>query len=495
MHNKNKKLFVASDQVRNSSENIIQNENATLGNVGKKSNSYTCFIPENLDLEAFIRIFPPSIPSFHIDCLVYIVGLLVDIPLNNKDLDMEYVPINSKLLQRRIRYYRKYLDYLINCGIIIEEKQYIVGVKSKGFKFTDIYETETKPYVITKSTLVKSILTFKEISYSSIDAGNYSASAKKSNLEAYKTDLGYITKWFNNKLTIDFYAAKAHLIMLKEMDLLNPEVKKPKRRYNYRYTALLKFNNGLFLPKEDATAGRLHSAFTQLKGVLRPYIRYNGKKLVAIDIVNSQPYLTIALLDPIKFQENNIINLILNTNSKLNPNTYPIMVVKRIKEASSTENTKLFIGLVSSGRFYEEFGLILKSERIIDSNLDNEETRKKAKIITFTTLFSPNNAISYREEVKIFKKVFPSVYEVFKIIKLGRGHHNTLAILLQTIEANLVLHRACKIISEERPEIPIYTLHDSIITTEGNENYVHDVLKAVLTEAIGIAPELKVERW
>jgi len=81
------------------------------------------------------------------------------------------------------------------------------------------------------------------------------------------------------------------------------------------------------------------------------------------------------------------------------------------------------------------------------------------------------------------------------MIKYGKGHHNTLPILLQRFEANLVLHKACKIISENRQEIPILTLHDSIITTEENVNYVYNILKNVLTDAIGLPPELKVERW
>ena len=81
------------------------------------------------------------------------------------------------------------------------------------------------------------------------------------------------------------------------------------------------------------------------------------------------------------------------------------------------------------------------------------------------------------------------------MIKSTRGKHNTLAILLQHLEATLVLQRACKIISQEKPDIPIFTLHDSIITTVGNEKYVHDILANVLLDAIGIAPKLKVERW
>lgn len=495
MHNKNKKLFIASDQVRNSSKNIIQNENATLDNVDKKSRSYTCFIPENLDLDILIRTKPPLIPNFHLDYLVYLIGLLIEIPLKNKDIEMDYIPINSKLVQRRVRNYRKYLDYLISCGVIIENKQYIVGSKSKGFKFSERFQKKTKLVSITKKTLIKSLNEFKDINYSSCEVGDYFLTSKSSKLINQKSNLNYITNWLNSKLTVNYSEAELHLLRLKEIESSDPEIKNANERFIYRHVTLLKFHRGIFMPNEDNTAGRLHSTMTQIKGDLRSFIRYDGKELIAVDIVNSQPYLAIALLNPIKLKENNIINTILSINQKLNSQSYPIMLVKKIIEISNIDNTKLFIEIVSNGKFYEDFGLILKQKKVIDQNLDEVETRKRAKEITFSTFFSPNMAIAYKEEIKIFSSIFPSVFEVFKLIKLGKGKHNTLAVLLQHLEAKLVLHRACKIISQERPEIPIFTLHDSIITTVGNEKYVHDILENVLLNAIGIAPKLKVERW
>ena len=496
MKDKFKNLLVTPDQVSNICIPIVNNESVTHGNRRKnKGNSYSCFIPENLNLEELIRTNPPKIPYFHIDYLVYMAGLLIEIPLAKKDVEMNYISINSKLIQRRVRNYRKYLDYLISCEVIIEDKQYIVGSKSKGFKFSERFQTKTKLVTVTKKTLIKSLNEFKDINYSSFEEGDYFLTPKSSKLIAQKSDLNYITNWLNSKLTVNYAEAESHLLRLKEIESSDPEIKNANERFIYRHVALLKFHRGIFLPSEDTTAGRLHSTMTQIKGDLRSFIRYDGKELIAVDIVNSQPYLAIALLNPIKLEENNIINTILSINPKLNSKSYPIMLVKRIKEISSTDNTKLFIEVVSNGKFYEDFGLILKQRKVIEEDFDEGATRKKAKGITFSTFFSPNMAIAYKEEIKIFRSIFPSIFEVFKLIKLGKGKHNTLAILLQHLEATLVLHRACKIISQERPEIPIFTLHDSIITTVGNEKYVHDILASVLLDAIGIAPKLKVERW
>ena len=496
MKDKFKNLFIAPDQVSNNCIPIIQNESATHDNcIKKRYNSYTCFIPENLDLEELVITNPPTIPNFHLDYLVYMAGLLIEIPFANKDFEMDFVPINSRLVQARVRNYRKYLDYLIDSGIIEENVQYIVGSKSRGFRYTRMYQTSTIAYSLTKNTLIKSLSSFKEINYSSYEVDKYLPTNKRSRLDIEKRDLSYLTNWLNSKLTIDYAGALSCLKQLREEEILNPDIENPNQRFMYRQTALLKFHKGIFLPNEDATAGRLHSALTQIKGILRPYMRYDGKKLIAVDVVNSQPYLSIVLLNLEKLIQNNIIQLIQNINSKHNSESYSIMVVKKVEAASTTTSTKLYIDLVTSGNFYEEFGLMLKTNGILDDLLDKNLTRKKAKEATFSALFSPNNAIAYSEEVKIFQKAFPELYEVFKLIKSGRGHHNTLAILLQSFEANLILHKACKIITDKKSDVPILTLHDSIITTEGYENYIQSVMESVLTEAIGVPPILKIERW
>lgn len=254
MNDKVINLFDAPDQVRNSSKSIVNNESATHDNENKKSNSYTCFIPENLDLDSLIKVNPHSIPHFHIDKLVYILGLLIEIPLRNKGVDMLYVPINSRLVQRRVREYREYLNYLIKCGVILEDKQYIPGSKSKGFKYIEKYQTKTRSYTLTKKTLIKSLLEFKNIEYSSYDIDNYYLTAKKSCSDHNKSDFSYLINWFNSKLTIDYEKAEIYLIQLKEDESKDPEIENHNQRYMIRHAALVKFHKGIFLPNEDNTS-------------------------------------------------------------------------------------------------------------------------------------------------------------------------------------------------------------------------------------------------
>lgn len=186
---------------------------------------------------------------------------------------------------------------------------------------------------------------------------------------------------------------------------------------------------------------------------------------------------------------------IASSNPTIEPQdmTIHIMLGVLVDGVSNEEDVNLFKEIVSSGNFYEKFGEILIENNEIEELDNTDELRKMVKGITFSTLFSENSLIRYLNSIKIFQRTFPNVYEVIRSIK--ENHHPTLAVTLQNLEADLVLHRACKIISEKKPDIPIFTLHDSIITTEENIEFVQSVLKNVLKENIGIAPNLKIERW
>lgn len=452
----------------------------------------TLYIPENLDIDKLLRETPPNF-KYHRDNFIYLVHLITDIPTRHKDEDMFYVPFYSVLIQRRVREYRKHLDYLVKQKVLVEDRQYITGKKSRGFRFSQNYQTPIKPTIITKFTLIKSILRYIELDFNPSDICTFDE-------QINEPELTYLLKWFDGNLKVDFVGAKEYLLNMYLQEKQSHNIftaKKPcnaMARFNSRYLTLLKLHRQEFLHTIDSTAGRLHTILTQLKGDLRQFVTYDGKPLVAVDITNSQPYLSTVLFNKQKFEENNILPIIklynnsFITQDKFNP--LPYYVSKKVGNAYNSENIKNYIDIVKSGLLYEEFGKILLEKRIIE---DDKPIRKQAKKIIFSSIFSPNQSIAYNESIRVFKDIFPDVYEIFRAIK--QNEHRTLACLLQNLEAKLVLNTACKIISEEKPEAPLFTLHDSIITTTGNEEYVYQVLYSVLLDAIGIPPTLKYEKW
>lgn len=449
--------------------------------------SLTLYVPENFDIDELVKKAPPQF-TYHRDFFIYIVHLITDIPSRNKGEDMYYVPLHSYLLRQRDRNYREYLDYLVKQKILHENRQYIVGKQSRSFKFTDKYQTPVKPVTITKYTLIKSILKFINVDYSASDC-----------FIEDNRDLSYLHFWFTGDLTIDFDAAKQYLLDLYEQDkkdeinVLNGKKINAMARFNSRYIVIQKLHRQQFLHTVDNTAGRFHSVLTQLKGDLRQFVRFKGQKLIAVDIVNSQPYLSCIFFSKDKFIQNEIFPKIRLYNESFNSHRKEKLesfLKSKIENAHKSKSVNNFINIVTSGQLYDEFGKLLLEKGIIE---DNGNLRKQAKEIIFSSFFSPNQAIAYNKTIVIFKEYFPDVYEIYRAIKQGK--HSTLACVLQNLEAELVLHKACREISEQRPYIPLFTLHDAIITTEGNEHFVNEVLYGVLLNAIGIPPTLKFEKW
>ena len=78
---------------------------------------------------------------------------------------------------------------------------------------------------------------------------------------------------------------------------------------------------------------------------------------------------------------------------------------------------------------------------------------------------------------------------------IKKNKSNLLPILLQRIESEIILNRVAKRIERERPELPIFTIHDSVVTTVGNELYIQCVMKDEMDKAINLRPNTEIEYW
>jgi len=469
----------------------------------KNTKSLILYIPENINLDEILKDSPPDF-DYYKDCFVYILHLITSINKKRKEADIiknkGYTPISKRILQSRIYHYRKYIDYLIDQEIITEDRQYIVGEKSRGLRFTNRYNSKVKKEKIMKKTLVKSIL------------------KRKKSVDVKKTaKLDYLEKWWNENLTIDIAGAIECLSKLYLEEVEDEKVEYPLEVFNSRMIPADKLYQKDFLFEVDNTSGRLHTWITQLKSNLRKYIKYDGQTLCNVDITNSQPFLAISLLDQYAYKNNKMRERILMYNSKLrkkskdqirttNITTNGIDKIKyheNIKEENTimivenelnNQDVRVYKKLVSEGTFYEKFGEMLAKDQSVNFT-QKVDFRSEAKNATFGAFFSPNVSITYKPEMRSFKQYFPTVYKVFSTIKQGRKQHPTLACALQNLEADLILNHVCKRISEEYPHIPLYTLHDSIVTTTNYSDCVKLIMEEELEKAIGLKPQIKIEIW
>jgi len=440
--------------------------------------SLTLYVPENIDIDRLLLENPPDFEDYHRDKFVYIMHLITSIPSKRKELieNGGFVSVNRKLLQRRIHNYKSYIDYLKSKGIIEENRHYVPSKYSMGLRFSARHNSRIVPVRITKWTLIKGIVYLN-----------------RNINEDLTSELEYLKVWFNDKLEVDYEGGVGYLNELYALEVEICGAQDAIMKYNARLLPFMRLRDMEYSFFVDQTGFRLHTSLTQIKGSLRRFIKYEGKTLCAVDIKNSQPYLAISLLDDEIFTRNNLSDKIINPilNSSTN---YPIMVVKKIRKLKNKPDVLLFKRYVSSGSFYENFGKLLVENGLLEDERE-DVLRDKAKEITFTSIYSSNYSINQNVPMQLFREQFPNVFAIFKLIKKGYRNHPAFSICLQRLEAELVLHKICKVISEERPDVFIATLHDSVITTEDNVEYVESIMYNVLKEFIGVEPSLKRERW
>ena len=70
-----------------------------------------------------------------------------------------------------------------------------------------------------------------------------------------------------------------------------------------------------------------------------------------------------------------------------------------------------------------------------------------------------------------------------------------LSLLLQQIESTLILKHIVPRIASERPDLPIFTIHDSVATTVGNEEYIERVMREEIERLTGLQPKFGIEYW
>lgn len=139
---------------------------------------------------------------------------------------------------------------------------------------------------------------------------------------------------------------------------------------------------------------------------------------------------------------------------------------------------------VISGSFYDR---ILRE---YNCRLRDSKTRVWIKTEIFKVIYGRcrNTPVKI-----IFEELYPQLFKLFEIVK--QGEHRRMAVLLQSIEAQLVINVVCSRIAKEKPSLPIFTIHDCIVTIEGNEDYVKTVMEQEMQCFIGAMSTIKVERW
>lgn len=419
-----------------------------------------------------------------LDVAVFYLSLLNSIPSFYREDNCESdcsIALHSKRLQSYNWRYSEYINFLLEQGFIIKISNYGVDIgECNHYHIADeYYNNEVINYTITDKTLLKAIerMDCKE---------NDKGFNKKQYCEQKRP---HLIKFFDDKLEIN---------EVKALEIINPLLKQGEVR---KYTSArhlineFKHRDWQYSVKPD-TDNRLHSSMTRLNKILRPCITYNGERLGSVDIKSSQPYFFCVILKAIMNQDKDLLKRIGATKLLKNKHIQCLFNLGLDKE--EVDN---FINLIINGDFYEYFGSILqikynedgKPYRIV-SNFSSKRkwftqpTRKivfkskrdLAKNVVMEIFFSkPRTTIP---EAKNFKKEFPSIFKVMSSIKeMGVSFDG----LLTNVESYCLLDCIAREFSEEHPNIPLFSIHDSLVTTQQHllklKNYVEISLTNITT--------------
>jgi hypothetical protein len=453
---------------------------------------YYWVLPSAIDLPAILKKHPPNF-RYKIDYFYFILETICN-KMEYVDLQNEqkWVRLNAKKMQLVNCHYDRYLTYLNDHRIINISKKYVVGQHSRGYRITKTYY---------KGDPVKIGLKNGDL----IVKRKYEKYHKEhlSQKEEFDTSHGYLTKWFNDKLQIDNSAAKDEVDRLFPTHVNTSAVKGEidYEKIHGRFKALRAIDrlaSSTFYYKVDANIGRFHSNLTNIKKELRNYISYDSQTLINLDITNSQPLLSGILLNEDFYKEGEKLNLfqlpstlnLFNNKPKLIQQTCEnilntIMISTSHGTQASTEFQE-YLDICQSGKFYENLSSLLYPGRPFD--------RKKMKTLAFTIFFCDNrHSPKQRKLEEPFVNRFPTVYKIFSLLK---KHDNAiLSNILQCTESLIMVETVARKIGKQHPEIPIFTIHDSVATTEGNEKYVEQILRKEIRKITGLKATIGRDVW
>jgi hypothetical protein len=277
------------------------------------------------------------------------------------------------------------------------------------------------------------------------------------------------------------------------------------RRHAERIAEILSHGDDLTRSVGVCPYGRCHSVITQMHRELRHALRIEREPLAEIDIGSAQPLLlgvTVKQELASKEQSKAAREEERRRGDKQEAGAEALSHTLPVFAPTSADNLACrsahvaidlacalpsdlvdYLDACSSGSYYETLGDVLGMRCDSPSARDRVKRASCWLIMGEPPLGSPA-WIRYSAK-------WPTLAGFLERIK--RDDHRRAAWLLQRAESSLVIHGACGDLMRDRPDIPILTVHDAILTPA---RYVWDAASALRLpwERLGVTPKLKVTR-
>jgi len=259
-----------------------------------------------------------------------------------------------------------------------------------------------------------------------------------------------------NKTQIDeLVTCTGNYVFLKNLILKNDtenEFLNLMHRFCVYNSQIDKINEGYLYFKRNDSNGRLDTNLTSLPSFLRPFIQ-NDKELYSIDLKNSQPF-------------------------------FLYTAIKDVEEIDIDEK-EFYKNLVVSGDTSEGLYEFLATEW--EKEGKGVTNRKQIKTLLFQIFYSKPK--SFKPKKDFFGKLFPTILKW--INKQKENNYKDFAIMLQTIESNIVLD---VIMPQLRAKgITPYTIHDSFVCAEDEVLDIKQIIIDTCQAEYGVNPNMHID--
>jgi hypothetical protein len=150
-----------------------------------------------------------------------------------------------------------------------------------------------------------------------------------------------------------------------------------------------------------------------------------------------------------------------------------------------------FRNLVQNGKLYEFICNHFFSKHLTKGGIDRFNTRAKTKQEFMHMMYHNPKAPHSKAKAVFadFEKLFPVEASVMNLMK--KRKYNDFPIILQKIEAQMLLHKVAKRVYDIDPDIPLYTIHDSILTTKKHSSTLKSILEDEYKQFLGFIPQFE----
>lgn len=421
------------------------------------------YIPANLNL---VELSPAL--AEQADCAHYLLHCVIIRTAFWQADAAGYVRLKVAYLRKVIpdRHERQLRRALVNVGVLECDHGYQAGVRSRGYRLAARYAGGFRRVGCQDTRVARRVRALRP-------------SPNRPRSEVHR----YLYQWYR-RLEID--RAQAEQIAL---GLEHPQI---------HAVAIDMIDNG-DVEFSSCKQGRVHTNLTRLSRELRPALRVNGQPLKNVDLVNSQPLMLALLIHAYRGEVPRMVSELSNqaTGSSFNqcitprpPTIHTNTMSNNLSGRSEaqppsgfeqlTGDLSEYIELCEQGMIYEKLQSLGKLDELSRSDL-------KKKV--FTEVFYGRNEAA-TDFTRHFRVAFPRTAALIRELKVG--DHGNLARLMQKVESSFMIGRVCRRLMMDHPEIPIFTIHDSVMTTRAG---VPTVVRVIENEfaRLGLRPKVKID--